>query len=147
LFGLVPTAELIDQIRQRPVRVIAAAVQKQMRSGEALAMVGINKPSLHYYTKQVVIYEGRPASGLRNLGERLQLEETKKTKQAASLLLVIDKTTASQSFWQLVPRSVLASQGVYQLWRVQRSALQQQAGRLAAAGVPSTWQLPNPERY
>ena len=147
LVGLVPTAELIDQIRQRPVRVIAAAVQKQMRSGEVLAMVGINKPSLHYYTKQVVIYEGRPASGLRNLGERLQLEEAKQTKQAASLLLVIDKTTASQSFWQLVPRSVLASQGVYQLWRVQRSVLQQQAGRLAAAGVPSTWQLPNPERY
>jgi hypothetical protein len=72
LVGLVPTAELIDQIRQRPVRYMAALVLQHIRPGEALAMAGINKPSLHYYTNQVVVYEGRPASGLRNLGERLR---------------------------------------------------------------------------
>ena len=145
LLGLVPTAELIDQIRQRPVRYVAALVLQHIRPGEALAMAGINKPSLHYYTKKVVVYEGRPASGLRNLGERLR--PTSQQDLAINFLLVIDRTTAKQYFWQRLPHQKLAAEGIYELWRVPRHAAYEQAKRLAAAGVASTWQLQNPERY
>ena len=37
-------------------------------------MVGILKPSLHYYTEQVVIYEGVQPSGPANLADRLLRE-------------------------------------------------------------------------
>jgi hypothetical protein len=129
-----------DQIRQRPVRQIAAAVNKTIKAGEPLVMVGVNKPSLHYYTRQVVIYEGRPASGLRNLSERL-------SGQSRTLLVVIDSTTAALPYWRSVPHGTIARSGIYQLWRVGRPALNQRALALVRQGVPSTWRLPNPERY
>jgi 4-amino-4-deoxy-L-arabinose transferase-like glycosyltransferase len=145
MVGLVPSAEITDKIRQQPVRAVAAVVRKQIRPGEVLAMVGINKPSLHYYTNQVVIYEGRPASGLRNLGERLQVNRQEPAVE--SFLLVIDRTTASQPFWKVVDHQLLTRQGIYELWRVPRMTIQQQAKLLATQGVVSTWQQPNPERY
>jgi 4-amino-4-deoxy-L-arabinose transferase-like glycosyltransferase len=138
--GLQPIAELGDQIRQQPVRQIAAAVDKTIRAGEPLAMVGVNKPSLHYYTRQVVIYEGRPATGLRNLSERL-------SGQSPTLLMVIDSTTAALPYWRSVPHGTIAQFGIYQLWRVSRPALNQRALGLVRQGIPSTWRLPNPERY
>jgi len=138
--GLQPIAALGDQIRQRPVRQIAAAVNKTIKAGEPLVMVGVNKPSLHYYTRQVVIYEGRPASGLRNLSERLSGE-------SRTLLVVIDSTTAALPYWRSVPHGTIARSGIYQLWRVGRPALNQRALALVRQGVPSTWRLPNPERY
>jgi hypothetical protein len=138
--GLQPIAALGDEIRQLPVRQIAAAVNKTIMAGEPLAMVGVNKPSLHYYTRQVVIYEGRPATGLRNLSERL-------SGQSPTLLLVIDSTTAALPYWRSVPHGTISQFGIYQLWRVNRSALNQRALDLVRQGIPSTWHLPNPERY
>jgi len=140
LLGLQPIAELGDRIRQRPVRQIAAAVNETIRPGEPLAMVGVNKPSLHYYTRQVVLYEGRPATGLRNLSERL-------SGQSPTLLVVIDTTTAALPYWRSIPHRTLAQWGIYELWRVPRTALDQGARALVRQGIPSTWRLPNPERY
>ena len=134
------TAALGDQIRQQPVRQIAAAVNNTIKAGEPLAMVGVNKPSLHYYTRQVVIYEGRPATGLRNLSERLP-------GQFPTLLVVIDSTTAALPHWRSVPHGTIAQFGIYQLWRVSRPDLNQRALGLVRQGIPSTWRLPNPERY
>ena len=34
-------------------------------------MVGVNKPSLHYYSRKVVLYVGRPPTGLLDLAEQL----------------------------------------------------------------------------
>ena len=54
------------------MRQLAAVVQQVHRPDEPLAMVGINKkPSLHYYSRLVVLYVGRPASGLIDLAEQL----------------------------------------------------------------------------
>jgi len=138
---LVPTGELVDQRRQRPVRQLAEQVRLQQRPGEQLAMVGVNKPSLHYYSRKVVLYAGRPPSGLLDLAEQLP------PQAPGTVLVVIDDTTAELPHWQDMPHEQLDAAGIYRLWRVPLEELQQRGEALAASGVQSTWRLPNPERY
>ena len=113
----------------------------QARPGEQLAMVGVNKPSLHYYSRKVVLYAGRPPSGLLDLAEQLP------PQAPGTALVVIDATTAELPHWQDMPHEQLGAAGIYLLWRVPLEALQQRGQALAASGVESTWRLPNPERY
>ena len=70
-------------------------------------MVGINKPSLHYYSRLVVLYVGRPASGLIDLAEQLP--------PTGTALLVIDTTTALEPYWRPMPHQRLAADGVLSL--------------------------------
>ena len=143
---LAPLALRADQLRQAPVRDIAAAVRQLRRPAEPLAMAGINKPSLHYYSRQVVHYAGQPATGVRNLGEQLGFRQGPRDP-SPTLLLVIDAGTAALPHWRAVPHRALASAGLYRLWRVERQRLAELSRGLARQGVPSTWRAPNPERY
>ena len=151
--ALQPLVSLGDRLRQQPLRQIAAAAVAQRRSAEPLAMVGILKPSLHFYTNQVVIYEGVQPNGPLNLHDRL-LQERRRGQQPspvsadATVLLVIDKRTAALPHWRGLAHQSLAREGLYQLWRVPRQALDRWAAGLRAAGVPGPdWQRPRPERY
>jgi 4-amino-4-deoxy-L-arabinose transferase-like glycosyltransferase len=150
--ALLPLWGLGDQLRGAPVRAMAAAVQRQARPGEPLAMVGILKPSLHYYSRRVVIYEGNPPVGPLNLSDRLRRESRpgqppSSPDQRPTLLLVIDRGTADLPHWQGLEPSELASSGLYRLWRVERRRLEQRAAALRRQGLSPTWQLPRPERY
>ena len=142
-----------DRLRQAPLRRLAAAVLDERRSGEPLAMVGILKPSLHFYTDQVVIYEGVQANGPLNLDDRL-LNERRAGQQPSppaannTVLVVIDQRTAQLPHWRGLAHQPLAQEGLFALWRVPRQALDQWAQRLRAVGLPPPdWQQPRPERY
>jgi hypothetical protein len=131
---------------------MAAALVRQERPGEPVAMVGILKPSLHYYSCRVVIYEGQLKSGLLNLADRLRHErraglEPSTPTQHPTVLIVIDAGTAALPHWQGLEPQVLAASGVYRLWRVDRRALEDRALALLQAGEASTWRDPRPERY
>jgi hypothetical protein len=66
----------------------------------------------------------------------------------ATLLLVIDQRTAQLPHWAGLAHQPLAADGLYQLWRVQRSALQGWVEDLQSRGLPGPdWQRPRPERY
>ncbi len=151
--SLVPLIGLGDRLRQQPVRRIAAAVLERRAQAEPLAMVGILKPSLHYYTDQVVIYEGVQPSGPANLADRLLREHRRGQRPSpvaagATLLLVIDQRTAQLPHWAGLAHQPLAADGLYQVWRVQRSALQSWVEDLQRRGLPGPdWQRPRPERY
>ena len=156
LFGVAALEPLIglgDRVRQLPVRQIAAEVVRLRRPGEPLAMVGTLKPSLHYYTRQVVIFEGLRGYGLVNLADRLQREwrQGQRPSDATAgqtLLVVIDRTTSRLAYWQPVAHTVLAHHGLYQLWRVDRLELARQAQALNRDfAVTANWQDPRPERY
>ena len=156
LFGvsaLEPLMDLGDRVRQLPVRQIAAEVLRLRRPGEPLAMVGTLKPSLHYYTRQVVIFEGLKPFGLVNLADRLQREWRRGQRPSAAspgktVLVVIDQGTSRLPYWQPVAHDTLAQHGLYQLWRVDRLELARQAkGLEARAAVRPNWQVPRPERY
>ena len=156
LFGvsaLEPLMDLGDRVRQLPVRQIAAEVLRLRRPGEPLAMVGTLKPSLHYYTRQVVIFEGLKPFGLVNLADRLQREWRRGQRPSAAspgktVLVVIDQGTSRLPYWQPVAHDTLAQHGLYQLWRVDRLELARQAkGLEEKAAVRPNWQVPRPERY
>ncbi len=149
---LLPLWTLGDQLRGAPVRAMAEAVRHQARPGEPLAMVGILKPSLHYYSRRVVLYEGNPPEGPINLADRLRRERRagqlpSSAAEQPSVLLMIDAATAALPHWRGLGATELARSGLYRLWRVDRRRLESRAAELARGGLNSTWWRPRPERY
>jgi len=152
---LLPLWQLGDQLRGEPVRRLAAAVvdrQAVSATPQPLAMVGMLKPSLHFYGRQVVIYEGAEPAGLVNLAERLAGEERQgqvpsSVEQHPQLLLVIDADTAERDHWRGLDPQLLDQAGIYRLWRLDRRRLEQRAAELTAGGVRADWRDPRPERY
>jgi 4-amino-4-deoxy-L-arabinose transferase-like glycosyltransferase len=155
LIALVPMIQLGDRVRQLPVRQVAKQVVEQRRPGEPLAMIGVLKPSLHFYTDQVVVYEGQSRAALANLADRLSREQRQGFKglprtdldASPSVLVVINRGTAAKQHWQGLQPEKLASAGIYELWRLDRSRLDQRASDLRDEGVSLTWKKPRPERY
>jgi 4-amino-4-deoxy-L-arabinose transferase-like glycosyltransferase len=152
VLALQPLWALGDRLRGEPVRQMAAAAAAQRRPQESLAMVGILKPSLHYYSRRVVLYEGNEPTDLANLADRLQRErrrgqEPSTARQQPTVLVVIDARTAALPHWQGLAPIPLAQAGLYRLWRLDRSALERRAAQLAQGGIRPRWQEPRPERY
>ncbi len=152
LTAVQPGWVLGDQVRGLPVRQMAAEVRLRIRPGESLAMVGILKPSLHFYSRQVVLYEGIKPEGLVNLADRLSREQRRGQRPSSAssqptVLVVIDRDTAGLPHWQQLAPEGLASAGPYRLWRLDRRKLEHRAAALLAAGVPVEWERPRPERY
>ncbi len=153
--ALLPSWGLGDRLRGLPVRQMAAeirATEPGAAGAEPLAMVGILKPSLHYYSRQLVIYEGIEPEGLLNLAERLRREHRpgqlpSSPAQTPTVLVVIDRTTAASPFWQGLQPLELSRAGLYRLWRLDRRRLETRAAELRAAGHRPTWERPRPERY
>ncbi len=155
LIALVPMIQLGDRVRQLPVRQVAQQVVAQRRPGEPLAMVGVLKPSLHFYTDQVVLYEGQSKSAFINIADRLSREQRQgfqglprtEVDASPSVLIVINQGTAAKQHWQGLKPQKLGSAGIYELWRLDRSRLEQRAADLRKEGVDLTWTRPRPERY
>ena len=153
LVAVLPMWQLGDGVRGRPVRTMAAAATQLVRPGERLAMVGILKPSLAYYSRQVVLYEGTSADGVANLSDRLRSErrrhqEPSSATTSPTLLVVIDAATAAMPHWRNLNGAPLRTSGIYSLWRVDRGRLEQQAGALVKAGKARvSWRDPRPERF
>ena len=149
---LQPAWQLGDRLRGLPVRQMASALVRQARPAEPVAMVGMLKPSLHYYGRRVMIYEGAEPHNLVNLADRLRTE-TRPGQPASTpgeqptLLMVIDTGTAALPFWQGLEPQLLERRGIYGLWRLDRRRLEQRAAQLQRQGVAADWRLPRPERY
>ena len=56
-FLMPPIRSLGDTSRQLPLRNISRHILNVREGQETLAMIGIRKPSLHFYSEQIVIYE------------------------------------------------------------------------------------------
>ena len=70
-FLMSPIRKLADSSRQLPLRNISKQISDIREGKETLAMIGIRKPSLHYYSRQIVFYEPNTKEGLINLSDRL----------------------------------------------------------------------------
>jgi 4-amino-4-deoxy-L-arabinose transferase-like glycosyltransferase len=151
---LLPLVKLGDRLRAEPVRHLAVSAQRQspMAAPSHLAMVGMLKPSLHFYGRRVVVYEEAGPRGLVNLSDRLARESRRGQTPSpadgrADLLLVIDADTAAQSHWQGLEPEQLDQAGIYRLWRLDRRRLEQRAAALRRKGWQPNWREPRPERY
>jgi hypothetical protein len=155
LVALIPMMVLGDRVRQLPVRQMAEVIQRERdRVGpEPLGMVGVMKPSLHFYTNQVVLFEGTSKNALVDFVDRLANETTRRGWRGTSVetqptvLVVIDAKTSDRSHWQGLQPQLLASHGIYRLWRVDRRRLNDRARELQQQGVNPDWREPRPERY
>ena len=75
-FLMTPIRKLADTSRQLPLRNISKLILNIREGRETLAMIGIRKPTLHYYSRQIVFYEPNTEEGLINLSERLKKIKT-----------------------------------------------------------------------
>jgi len=141
--GLLPLGSLVDHLRQEPVRAMAVAAQEHIHHGEPLAMAGIRKPSLHFYSGHVVRYEGHSRQGLANLAHCITWSPGSET-----MLVVLDQSTAQKPYWRRLPGKVLAQAGVYELRRLRRQNLEAVVAQLLRAGdVKGDCPVPHWESY
>jgi len=159
---LLPLWQIGDQLRGAPIRQLAAIAVEQRTeqeglapnglAPEGLAMVGLRKPSLHFYSGATVIFEGRSATALVNLADRLRHElrpglHPSDHQQQPTVLVVIDRDTARQPHWQGWHGTELAAAGPYRLWRLERRWLEERARQLGAEDKQPNWREPRPERF
>jgi 4-amino-4-deoxy-L-arabinose transferase-like glycosyltransferase len=134
---LLPVWGIGDQLRGAPVRALATVAASQRSDSEPLAMVGLRKPSLHYYSRATVLFEGRSPEALVNLADRLRHESRPGLRPAPPerqphLLVVIDAETAERAHWRDWRGQELARAEPYRLWRLDRRWLEERAQSLRA---------------
>ena len=64
-----------------------------------------------------------------------------------TVLVLIDRGTAERDHWRNLQPELLGEIGIYDVWRLDRSHLEERAQTLMADGVYADWREPRPERY
>ncbi len=147
-----PIRKLADTSRQLPLRNISKLISDIREGRETLAMIGIRKPSLHYYSGQIVFYEPNTEEGLINLSERLNTDRRKNYEdqpdyEYKSLLVVIDEYSTRKQRWSKINHQKLGKFGIYNLWRIQKSDLNDYSRFLVKSGYKSDWEDRKVEKF
>jgi len=151
-FLMSPIRKLADTSRQLPLRNISKLILGFREGKETLAMIGIRKPSLHYYSRQIVFYEPSTKEGLINLSERLNADrrenyEDQPDYEYESLLVVIDEYSSREQHWSNINHQKLGEYGIYNLWRIQKSDLNNYSEFLVNSGYKSDWKNRKVEKF
>jgi len=151
-FFMSPIRKLADTSRQLPLRNISKLISDIREGRETLAMIGIRKPSLHYYSRQIVFYEPNTEEGLINLSERLNTDrrenyEDQPDYDYKSLLVVIDEYSTRRQQWSKINHQKLGKFGIYNLWRIQKSDLNKYSKFLVKSGYKSDWENRKVEKF
>ena len=151
-FLMSPIRKLADTSRQLPLRNISKLISDTREGKETLAMIGIRKPSLHYYSRQIVFYEPNTQEGLINLKERLNNDRRKNYQdepdyQYKSLLIVIDDYSSQEEHWSNINHEKLGKYGIYNLWRINKKDLNEYSEFLINNGYKSNWKNRQVEKF
>ena len=151
-FLMPPIRKLADTSRQLPLRNISKLILGIREGNETLAMIGIRKPSLHYYSRQLVFYEPNTKEGVINLSERLNNDkrenyEDQPDYEYESLLVVIDDYSSQKPHWANINYQKLGKNGIYNLWRIKKSDLNQYSEFLVNSGYKSDWKNRKVEKF
>ena len=152
VFLMQPIRKLGDNLRQLPLRDISKQILDVRQGGEPLTMVGIRKPSLHFYTKKIVFYESSNEEGVVNLYERLNLDrrfnfQDKPNYDNEFFLVVIDEYSYRDGYWSNINHQKLGTHGIYYLLRVKKSDLKTHATDLLSKGFKSDWENIQVEKF
>ncbi len=152
VFLMPPIRKLGDISRQLPLRNISKQILNSRQGNETLAMIGIRKPTLHFYTKQIVFYESSAAEGVLNLFERFKFDrrinfQDKPNYDNKSFLVVIDKYSSKKEHWSNIDHQKLGSYGIYSLWRIRKSDLNAKAIDLLNNGFEANWRNNQVEKF
>ncbi len=152
-FFLMPNIrKLADDVRQSPLRNVSRKIINVREKKEPVAMIGIRKPSLHFYSKQIVFYESSSPSGLLNLSERLNLGKRSNNLdqpnyESESFLLVIDRYSKEEKHWSEINSQELGNYGIYSLQRIKREDLNFHANILEKSGFKPNWRIEKYEKF
>ncbi|WP_036896307.1 ArnT family glycosyltransferase [Prochlorococcus marinus] len=154
-FVMLPLWKLSDTLRQEPLRKVSQELLVQQNNNEPIAMVGIRKPSIHFYTNKIILYESNDVVALVNLSDRLRLEVREKwldsktilPSESDTLLLIIDNKTSSYEHWQELKPEIIGNFGIYNIWRLKTKDLEDRAISLKLKGVLPDWQEHKDERF
>ncbi len=150
---LSPVRKLADISRQLPLRNISKEIQNIRQKNEPLAMIGIRKPSLHFYSRQIVFYEPNSVQGIMNLSERFLLDKRRNNYDqpnydAETFLVVIDKYSKDTKYWKKYIRNKnIGNFGIYKLLRVNRRDLDRYADYFKRIGKDPDWDIDNFEKF
>ena len=156
LSAINPLFELIDINRQLPLREASKFIISSKKTNESIAMVGIKKPSIHFYTNEVILYESNTNVNVINLSERLSREkrirregsQRENHQGSNSVLILIDNATSELSHWKLLDPKKLGEFGIYNVWRVDILRLKEISDKFKKEyNLKSSWKEYNPERY
>ncbi len=147
-----PIRKLADTSRQLPLRNISELISNVREGGETLAMIGIRKPSLHFYSRQIVFYEPNTKVGLINLSDRLNSDrrenyDDQPDYEYKSILVVIDEYSSRAQHWSNINHQKLGEYGIYNLWRIQKSDLNKYSEFLFNIGYKSDWKKRKVEKF
>jgi len=151
-FLMSPIRKLADTSRQLPLRNISKLILDIRQGRETLAMIGIRKPSLHYYSRQIVFYEPNTEEGLINLSDRLNTDlrenyEDKPDYEYKSFLVVIDEYSSRRRHWSKINHQKLGKFGIYNLWRIQKIDLNKYSKFLMRSGYKTDWEKRKVEKF
>ena len=151
-FLMSPIRKLADTSRQLPLRNISKLILDIREGEETLAMIGIRKPSLHFYSRQIVFYEPNTKEGLINLSDRLNTDrresyEDQPDYEYKSLLVVIDEYSSRAQHWSNINHQKLGEYGIYNLWRIQKTDLNNYSELLLKNGYKSDWKNRKVEKF
>tara|TARA_Y100001978_G_scaffold198383_1_gene210767 strand:- start:76 stop:1047 length:972 start_codon:yes stop_codon:yes gene_type:complete len=151
-FIMFPIRSITDNLRQAPLRNISHKIKDLRKSSEPLAMIGIRKPSLHFYSKQIVFYESNSQIGIINLSERFEKDKRNNlidnpNYNSESFLVVIDKYSFDKPHWKNIKRQELGVFGIYNLIRVDRYDLNEYAANFQKRGLRSDWDKEKFEKF
>ncbi len=151
-FLMSPIRKLADTSRQLPLRNISKLISDIREGNETLAMIGIRKPSLHYYSRQIVFYEPNTKVGIINLSDRLKTDrrenyDDQPDYEYKSLLVVIDEYSSREQHWSNINHQKLGEYGIYNLWRIQKSDLNKYSEFLVNSGYKSDWENRKVEKF
>ena len=152
---VLPTFDLADRLRQLPLREASELLLNSQNRNEPIVMVGAMKPSIHFYTNQVIVFEGRSKNAFINVSDRLKNEKRRGwqgrpiygSNGSETTLLIIDKKSEEKIYWQGLNPKVLGEFGVYSVWRLDREIIERRAKTLINNGITATWENPRPERF
>jgi len=156
LFTIIPLFGLVDKNRQVSLREASDRMINLKMPNEALAMVGIKKPTVHFYTDSIILYESNTKVNVINLSERLTYEKrigwegsiVGTSPGSQSVLILIDNYTSRLSHWKSLNPNNVGTFGIYNLWRVDRLKLNEVANNLKQDyQLESSWDNYDPEKY
>ena len=152
-FIMPPVRKLTDMSRQLPLRNISNEIKNIRQQNEPLAMIGIRKPSLHFYSKQIVFYEPNSPQGIMNLSERFMMDQRRNNYdqpnyKAETFLVVIDIYSEDTKYWKKYIRNkVLGDFGIYKLLRVKRADLDRYSNYFKRIGKDPDWDIDKFEKF
>ncbi|MGC9526703.1 MAG: ArnT family glycosyltransferase [Limnospira sp.] len=115
IVAVTPGFIFFDQQRQYPLRALAATVRERRQPGEELVMIGFEKPSLVFYTRNPVKYRDRATEAVADLRQPEFQSSPPETVLILAIPREFDDAGLRDNNYQLLNKV-----GAYQLARVSK---------------------------